>query len=1362
MEVGKIAKVLQDFLTSEEGELSLQKGDIVLILNSIDKLWCYGCHNGRRGNMPLSYLIPIDYPVLKKGEELFVGIETFSAQQDGDLSFEKGDLIVGVSQVDDNWWQGKYGSKSGLFPTTHTWQLDSRVVKERTFSLPINTTALVLNDMKAQLDEEIDLHAGDFITVLEVIDKNWFRGVSRGRTGVFPAAFVSLVSETESPPQSTCLRSTSLPSDEPNIGFSSHANGEEPSSNYDVFASRPWITWPSACRSAENSNDVLIDDYFKMNASTFFVDQKERQNGKRGGQQGSVALIPYGISLYPFHPQFDNELKFEEGEIITLIRYVSSGWMEGKVNEQRGIFPRNYVNIIVDCCRDDSDSSTSNSMLTNSIVCSNLENASFADVLYNFKAQMKGDLNLREGEVVYVIEIVNESWCKVQNHSGKVGLCPRNYLTSHSSFHIPHNMPLQRFPLVDDNLLDSSCHLVGICGHSIEDCQYDTIPLESLAQLSVDGNLMNMDKESSTGYSTTPVEACDVYQMFTKDGNRILQNMRDDLTSSCRQDFSENGGTFLSTTEGYSHSNVEPRYHPNLPLPFLKENTACTPNVISDCAISSRSITPISATGLERRISDRVPHRPAPPVPLFPVKDECLMTGTSSRGRDTGIPSNSLQIVTHENSRSSSICNEEKRRIHSSEQRQNVISELVMTEKEYVTDLKVTSEVFNLHDSSILENRGIDVKILFGNIFDVIRCAEEFLDKLLLGMKGKDESEQCIGIIFLDSTDKMKNVYGEYCMNHDNALTLLEKYECEPEIHKIFSKGLETLRYQVACFDMSSILIKPVQRILKYPLILNELIKFTGDSHKDKPGLLEAVRTVMDVATYINECKRRKDIVSKYLLDGNATISSKMSRISLHSVAKKSTRLGMLVTSTLGFGAVTKDPAFGECEASFHALEKLIRVFLKNLESFVQHLREIVLSQCYIAEGFAHFYQDIHPDVEDFARVQKLVYSQYFREFESCVNGRVFEPLNVALNLFEGPAFLVQKRHHKFLDYNACVARAEKNKDVRMIQEELVIAKNNYMALNEQLLEELPSLISISNNLFVDCLSAFMTARKLFTAKVMKNYLYILEQSKTISSSSDVMESCCVRYNLVLNQICRLSFLAVRRNINSSPKLPQSVMDDSYLEVKTQSSDQRSYLQNFYSQDMLYTVIKPYFSNEPSELTILVGHLIGVIKKENPMGNIKIWLVDDGDTKGFVPCNHLKEACVPVNEELTSTQALSFQLPPLENEKKLSRTSSWRRETILPSACQNTGVTSNSCFGVSSEKIAQLTEYTPEVLPESEVYYAMYDFLGDEDRTLNVKMGEALKILLKEDAENNPEWWLAENSNGKKGFVPANFVSKHH
>jgi hypothetical protein len=53
------------------------------------------------------------------------------------------------------------------------------------------------------------------------------------------------------------------------------------------------------------------------------------------------------------------------------------------------------------------------------------------------------------------------------------------------------------------------------------------------------------------------------------------------------------------------------------------------------------------------------------------------------------------------------------------EKRQNVIGELVLTEKEYVRDLKITYETFNLHNPRLLEDRGIDVKVVFGNILEV-------------------------------------------------------------------------------------------------------------------------------------------------------------------------------------------------------------------------------------------------------------------------------------------------------------------------------------------------------------------------------------------------------------------------------------------------------------------------------------------------------------------------------------------------------------------------------------------------------------------------------------------------------------------
>ncbi len=163
------------------------------------------------------------------------------------------------------------------------------------------------------------------------------------------------------------------------------------------------------------------------------------------------------------------------------------------------------------------------------------------------------------------------------------------------------------------------------------------------------------------------------------------------------------------------------------------------------------------------------------------------------------------------------------------------------------TQQNVFIQAFGLDTPEMLEQRSIDVSTLFGNLSDVIDVSDKFLTNLKLELKGSEgeAAEQRVGKCFLDHAQEMKKVYTEYCVNNDKvskynimalfmrlhifmllkAEQLLEKYESMPDIHRILCKGVETLQSQVACFNMGSILIKPVQRILKYPLILNELIK---------------------------------------------------------------------------------------------------------------------------------------------------------------------------------------------------------------------------------------------------------------------------------------------------------------------------------------------------------------------------------------------------------------------------------------------------------------------------------------------------------------------------------------------------------
>ena len=51
------------------------------------------------------------------------------------------------------------------------------------------------------------------------------------------------------------------------------------------------------------------------------------------------------------------------------------------------------------------------------------------------------------------------------------------------------------------------------------------------------------------------------------------------------------------------------------------------------------------------------------------------------------------------------------------------------------------------------------------------------------------------------------------------------QYDTLPSVSKVLDEGISTLRNEIVCFNMGSVIIKPVQRILKYSLILGELLK---------------------------------------------------------------------------------------------------------------------------------------------------------------------------------------------------------------------------------------------------------------------------------------------------------------------------------------------------------------------------------------------------------------------------------------------------------------------------------------------------------------------------------------------------------
>ena len=67
-------------------------------------------------------------------------------------------------------------------------------------------------------------------------------------------------------------------------------------------------------------------------------------------------------------------------------------------------------------------------------------------------------------------------------------------------------------------------------------------------------------------------------------------------------------------------------------------------------------------------------------------------------------------------------------------------------------------------------------------------------------------------------------------------------------------------REESLVWSLNSLLIKPVQRVLKYPLLLGKLVELSSQSDAGYKHLLQALEGLQTIAQDINELRRRKDI----------------------------------------------------------------------------------------------------------------------------------------------------------------------------------------------------------------------------------------------------------------------------------------------------------------------------------------------------------------------------------------------------------------------------------------------------------------------------------------------------------------------
>ncbi|XP_073830138.1 vav guanine nucleotide exchange factor isoform X2 [Musca autumnalis] len=187
------------------------------------------------------------------------------------------------------------------------------------------------------------------------------------------------------------------------------------------------------------------------------------------------------------------------------------------------------------------------------------------------------------------------------------------------------------------------------------------------------------------------------------------------------------------------------------------------------------------------------------------------------------------------------------------EQRDYVIRELIDTESNYLDVLNALKMKFMAPLERYLTPD--DIRQIFPRIKELADIHTKFLDKLRDSLQ--PHAKMKMGQVFLEFREPFL-IYGEYCSCLLGAIDFLADICKKNQIIEQLVQQCER-EYNVGKLQLRDILSVPMQRILKYHLLLDKLVKETSPAHEDYRSLERAKEAMIDVSQYINEVKRDSD-----------------------------------------------------------------------------------------------------------------------------------------------------------------------------------------------------------------------------------------------------------------------------------------------------------------------------------------------------------------------------------------------------------------------------------------------------------------------------------------------------------------------
>ncbi|XP_056135582.1 proto-oncogene vav-like [Lampris incognitus] len=188
--------------------------------------------------------------------------------------------------------------------------------------------------------------------------------------------------------------------------------------------------------------------------------------------------------------------------------------------------------------------------------------------------------------------------------------------------------------------------------------------------------------------------------------------------------------------------------------------------------------------------------------------------------------------------------------------RECCLQEIRQTEEKYSDTLDSILQHFMKPLERFLQPQ--DIECIFMNIMDLAETHRSFLEQIRSSILnyGAENLYQ----VFINYKERLL-LYGSYCSQVENATKHIDKLSAMREDIKMKLEECSK-RANSGRFSLRDLLMVPMQRVLKYHLLLQELTKHSTD-HTEKNNLRTALDAMRDLAQCVNEVKRDNEIIKQ-------------------------------------------------------------------------------------------------------------------------------------------------------------------------------------------------------------------------------------------------------------------------------------------------------------------------------------------------------------------------------------------------------------------------------------------------------------------------------------------------------------------